>query len=404
MANNFSRVTNLTREKDLYKFYVDGSDTKFYGFDLKNHCFFGLKGAAIGRNPFTFNYLDRFLYNLDCCIKYERFTDIPCREYIDRIIASNDFDFAKKICICNIFSEYSSDKDFYEKNWKEILKYFKETAIEEISNKNIKALFEAKALKTACEKYNISYDIIKDYAVGWCSYNEINDLLHTKILRENVKRIIKTASQLDKVYDIMFEAVGVPDTNTLYNRYHISITNIDNAKKELYREIRDLGMYYRDCRSFLKELEITDYKFSENLRADRDKLKELAEIRINQKRESIFAERQTKELFFENEKYKIYIPTTYKELIDIGKFFHNCAAGYEWNSYLYNTTAEARNLVVVVEKKTNEWKVCTDINCITKRIKQYLRECNKDCKHQGLLDFREEYQKYLNTLREKEAD
>lgn len=399
MANNFSRVTNLTREKDLYKFYVDGSDTKFYGFDLKNRCFFGLKGATIGRNPFTFNYYDRFLYNLDSYIKYGRMGEFPCREYIDRIIASNDFDITKKICICNIFSEYSNNGDFYEKNWKEILKYFKETAVEEISNKNIESVFRSKALKTSCEKYNIPYDVIEGYAIGWCSYDEITDLLNTKILRESVKRIIKTANQLDKVYATMLEAVGVPNTDILYDRYHISLTNIDNAKSELYRQIRNLSSYYKECRKFLKELEITDYKFSEDLKADRDKLKELVEIRKNQQREKIFAEHQTEELFFENEKYKIYIPTTYKELMDIGKFFHNCAAGFEWNTYLYNTSNEARSLVVVVEKKTNEWKVCTDLNCKTKRIQQYLRECNKDCKHQGLLTFKEEYQKYLNTLK-----
>ena len=399
MANNFSRVTNITREKDLYKFYVDGSDTKFYGFDLKNHCFFGLKGATIGRNPFTFNYYDRFLYNLDACIKYARFNNLPCREYIDRIIASNDFDIAKKICICNIFSEYSNNEDFYEKNWKEILKYFKETAIEEINNKNIKAVFEYKALKIVCEKYNIPYDVIEGYAIGWCSYEEITDLLNTKFLRENVKRIIKTANQLDKVYATMLEAVGVPNTDILYDRYHISLTNIDSAKSELYRQVRNLSSYYKECREFLNKLEITDYKFSEDLKADHDKLKELVEIRRNQQKEKIFAERQTEELFFENEKYKIYIPTTYKELMDIGKFFHNCAAGFEWNSYLYNTSNEARNLVVVVEKGTNKWKVCTDLNCKTKRIQQYLRECNKACKHQGLLTFKEEYQKYLNTLK-----
>lgn len=104
----------------------------------------------------------------------------------------------------------------------------------------------------------------------------------------------------------------------------------------------------------------------------------------------------SKNLNFENDKYKISVPTTYMECDAIGDYFSNCAGGYEWTNYLRNGE---RHLVTIVEKATNTMKVCCDINTNTLMIYQYLGKHNNSVYDDSLLRFKTEYQQYLNSIR-----
>ena len=132
-----------------------------------------------------------------------------------------------------------------------------------------------------------------------------------------------------------------------------------------------------------------DYKNLDN--AIRD-LRTIAYEQENKK----FHENQTKyNLNFENEEYKIYVPTLRTELPEIGKYFSNCVNGHEWSCYLENGY---RFLVIVVDKKTNKQVVCCDIDSESFRIKQYLEKGNQFVFQPELLTFKHAYQDYLNEL------
>ncbi len=106
-----------------------------------------------------------------------------------------------------------------------------------------------------------------------------------------------------------------------------------------------------------------------------------------------FFENQTLyDLSFENDDYKIIIPKTYQDCTEIGKTFHNCAGGWEWNTRLVNGEYF---LVCVKEKKSGKSVVCVDIKKSSLTIEQYLEPFNARVIDQNLLDFRKSYQDYL---------
>ena len=109
-----------------------------------------------------------------------------------------------------------------------------------------------------------------------------------------------------------------------------------------------------------------------------------------------FSEFQTKyPLNYENDRFKVKVPTSRAELADIGNYFRNCANGYEWENYLQN---QRRFLVIVVDKQNNTPCACVDIEAESFKIKQYLGKNNWSTTG-ATLDFKKVYQTYLDTLK-----
>ena len=100
-------------------------------------------------------------------------------------------------------------------------------------------------------------------------------------------------------------------------------------------------------------------------------------------------------LNYENDRFKVKVPTSRAELADIGNYFRNCANGYEWENYLQN---QMRFLVIVVDKQDNKPCACVDIDAKTFKIMQYLGKGNSNT-HGETYDFRSIYQVYLDTLK-----
>lgn len=109
-----------------------------------------------------------------------------------------------------------------------------------------------------------------------------------------------------------------------------------------------------------------------------------------------FEKWQTRKNFnYENDKYKIIIPITRKELRYYGDYFENCLNGHEYDCYL---KTHSRNVGIIIEKETNIPKVCLDFEEKHLRILQFLRHDNKDVREKNLIAFKNEYQQYLESL------
>ena len=91
---DFSRITNIKRERDLYKLYLDNTE-KCYGIDLANGCIIGLRGLPIKTDPFENSRTSNYFYLLLIRSVRQHHTRFSFREYVDRIITSTDFDFKK---------------------------------------------------------------------------------------------------------------------------------------------------------------------------------------------------------------------------------------------------------------------------------------------------------------------
>lgn len=100
-------------------------------------------------------------------------------------------------------------------------------------------------------------------------------------------------------------------------------------------------------------------------------------------------------LNYENDRFKVKVPTSRAELAEIGNYFRNCANGYEWEHYLSN---QKRFLVIVVDKQDNKPCACVDIDASNFKIMQYLGKGNWSTSGKTL-DFKKVYQTYLNTLK-----
>lgn len=100
-------------------------------------------------------------------------------------------------------------------------------------------------------------------------------------------------------------------------------------------------------------------------------------------------------LAYENEFFKVIVPTTREEVEDEGRKLHNCLGGYEWHNFLQNGNRQ----VVFIRRKSEPKKtyIACDIGRSGK-IMQYLTYCNNLVNEQDAKDFKEEYQKYLLSI------
>ena len=392
------RITKITRERDSYFFYIDNKETH-YTFEVNNGRILGQRNNCIRTNPFGTNcgaYFITALYNVTTQSEiYGTYDYLVMREYIDRIITSEDFTVREKLNICSAFCSYRYTlESFLKDNWKKVLNHLKtHKDILQFESRigNIPQEFEKETVKELLSKYNIDGEILTQYT----SVETCKTILETKPLRDATKALLKRAEKVEEVRTAILNAAGVPDADTLVFRYGISVTNAEDAKKTLYNKIRYIPGAYDDCLQYIRRMSLENFEFSEDIFADRRKLKEL--FQINQERVYIetFTKNQTPNLFFEDDNYKIFIPTTYEQLIEIGKHFNNCAADYEWRNYLREGY---RSLVVVVDKKDDKWVVCVDMLVSTHEIQQYYGKSNSNISKLPLRDFKEKYQEYLKTL------
>ena len=393
------RVTRIERERDVYRFYLDGGE-KCYVFDLDKKEIVGVSGKVLKSTPSNADGLMHKLGYLITCGWYSSIINYHRnREYIDRIIASNDFSTENKLKLANYFLETSDN--IGNCNWKQMLKDFKRPAFLELLF-TYNSYARAKGYEQVCEnceKYNIPYKYLP--LGSYFNADELAEFMKVKIVRENIKSVFKNYETFKNAIESFYTALGTSDRRLIYNFYSFSMPDEDNIESKIKSSVERVFYNYREVVRLLTELEMTDYEIT-SIANDLEYLKDLKEERRQAANNAIFSARQTEyDLNFEDDNYKIFVPMNYKDCAKIGKYFSNCAGGYEWNNYLISDYIGYRHLVVVVEKATNKYKVCTDIDNRNLEIIQYLKEHNNSVENKGLLAFKNKYQKYLNDLRKK---
>lgn len=391
------RVTKIEREHDVYRFYLDGSDEKCYVYDLAKREIVGISGKTLKHTPSnTGGGLMAWLGNVVCNSWYN--PNYRNREYIDRIITNNKFTAEVKLQLAEYFLETNDRIENY--NWKEMLKDFQRPDFLKmmVENNSYRYAKGYEVLHEACEKYGFPYDYMP---IGYMDASEIAECLKEKIIREDIKSAIKKFDNFKKALESFYTVLGTSDIRLIRNLYGTSMPDDNDIQRQIVSCAQTTIYQYREIRRLLAELEITDYKIT-SIPNDLEYLKVLKEERRQAKYNELFAKRQTEHnLNFEDENYKIFVPMEYKDCAKIGNYFHNCAGGYEWNNYLISNYRDYRHLVVVVEKSTDKYKVCTDIDNRKLDICQYLVAHNQRVEDKNLLEFREKYQKYLHELMEK---
>lgn len=184
------------------------------------------------------------------------------------------------------------------------------------------------------------------------------------------------------------ERYALPEEVTPY--FCLCETSYDFASLQAFvRNIRALDSLEETLKNRNIECPPINYKELETTIRD---LNSLLEIETSKQ----FGKFQTKyPLNYENDKFKVKVPTSRAELADIGNYFHNCANGYEWEQYLQN---QQRFLVIVVNKQNNKPCACVDIDAKNFKIEQYLGKNNSQTRGETY-DFWEVYQTYLDTLK-----
>ena len=328
-------------------------------------------------------------------------------DYLNRFVSLSDYDYQiRNMLFRLIVKELFSNGDFNE--WRFIVNVLKEAKKDSIKLSALKKMAYANycfdEFKKNYELYTTvlttyyTSDIVATFeGVNWCGRYE-SFILYTKkykAFREGIKHIYANEQKSDKIYKTLANKFSELCEGLTYEEAS-RLTGISiHWGYDISKYIRDLVDKVNSCEYFIKELGIT-YKLTN---IDNDV--QFLETKWKKEKTAIenarFAKNQSDPcLPFEDDNYRIYIPTTRDDLAKIGKIFSNCANGWEWDNRLHDGRYW---LVVVVDKATNKMTVCVDIYCSDKNISQYLLPYNHYVEHNLLLMFKKKYQHHLTTFK-----
>lgn len=379
--------TNITRKRNAYTFHFPNGQVTI-DIDKHEEPIIGISGRPL-RNPpknVMDAYLGRFIYD---AYYHGSFTNDGVRELIDRCISLglNPYTIDK---LCRYNNGLYIEEYLEKKNWKKILSYIRKNE-EKISNWSLASLLLNSEITDICK--NLGYTIeetnkIKDYLTtyksNFCCRVDIKDFLKT--LKPTFVKCRTFNDELES-----FEKLIKNYTSVEFRE----IAKIKYSHKINYNSVIDnLASKYLDYLEIIKKWNLP--KESGNFYKRYEVARKINYEYMNRPSEEIFRLRQESAKFaYEDDEIIVEVPKTLQECEKIGKEFHNCVAGWEWNTSLATGYA---NLVVIREKgKTdNENKVCCDI--VGGRIRQYYAPFNKCDYSDVLLRFRATYQNYLDSL------
>lgn len=387
------KLTDLTRKRDIYYLHVGNSK---YEVDIANKTIIGLtkkpvKSLPFGKNPLIETFL--VLVEKDKLPQWQedgyksRFFE--AREIFDRVVSLNDITIEKKVDILRSLVRnnwYIDQINFWNEKvgWKEVLSFLKSENLDCISD-----YFTKRELNRFITKYNLDSEKILPFFEGR-DFSTIS-CLESKPFRASVKKLLNSWESIEKARQKLLDFLQV-DIDIAEKILDGEFRSKKQHDRKVANSIDNLVMQYNEIKRFSKELGMEGYKV-ENIEIDYNYLKSLWEAKKAEIENKRFFENQTLyDLYFENDDYKIIIPKTYQDCTEIGKTFHNCAGGWEWNTRLVNGEYF---LVCVKEKKSGKLVVCVDIKKSNITIEQYLEPYNARVIDPNLLDFRKNYQDYL---------
>lgn len=375
----------LTRTYRIYTITL--SNNKKITYNLDDNEIIGVSGKPIKNPPSSIcGAMANLLYNLT----KEKMNDGKDWEEIVNRIISYEVDYETKNTL--VRGLIYSDTEWVLKNWKKVLKGMLEMTKDDYylwrmlnSYEDIRTILTNYELAT---KYAdiFSNDDVKRYF----SNERCVNFLFEKTFRDIIKKEIKREKKFVENQNRVKEFLGTEDLDIIRKVY-----GIDFSKFNLYYHIDEVTTKYTRIKTLLKRMSMEDYKITD-IYTDYDYVVSLYEESQMENDNRYFKANQTeKNLFFENDEYKIYVPTSRQELREIGNTFNNCANGHEWDTFLGENL---RKLVVVINKETEKYEVCCDISSDNGKICQYLVKNNYSVQSTTLNNFKIEYQKYLTKI------
>ena len=379
---------HIEREYNIYKIYATPASKKPYVYNGEARRAFLTNGKMVDRLGSISNGTVQALIEL--LVRGSSSQNNNVFEIVNRVISyPADYNIKEEIYRCLIAENSSFYNGEINTRWKIILRMLKkEIPVQRINDALLHDLARS-YFKDNEELEKFVYSAFSNY------YSRSIDreaVLKQKAFRAKVKENFK--KQEIASHEIEELAKNSVLMEILFNNEDVQSLKNKIIRNTVYKVQYDMSRCV-DILDFAQKLGIEDYKIS-NFDRDYENLKMRYEKEKTQIENEIFKKHQTAiNLEFENAEYKIYVPTSREELAEIGDYFNNCANGHEWVHYLEN---RIRHLVVVVEKSTNKWRVCCDIDSVSKEIRQYLTINNSNCIPEDAKQFKKEYQAYLNNI------
>jgi hypothetical protein len=345
----------IEKEKNLYKFYVDGKE-KPYTLDVNTGVMVGLRGTELSSIPpmvkgllnklwyhdgFVHTSVLRLLYSGD----YRPQNHSQLYSLADKLDAIGYYASVYELSLCK---DYLKGNEFPMKEFVKFLKEDAENSLREFIDEYLRIKWaENRGLKVDEHLTQPMVDFL---------YNRMDDSSYTK---ED------------------YQAFAYFLTRGLW----------DFMPSHYYKRdvLRDLWNW---CRMLNKPMEKSDFyrQYINTKRAYEQRKNELLDtgIRNNQLAK--------KALAFENDAFEVIIPTTNAELIAEGENQHNCVGGYG------ERVAEGRTYVVFIRRKTAPTKAYITCEVSTQgRIWQYLAQYNRSVHDTDANEFYQAYQQHLST-------
>lgn len=335
------------KEKQFIRFGVD--ESKVYTFDCDNQTFLGLRGTILKTPPAYFRNNDFFENKLMRTLK-------SFLNFIDDIDTKLNFNKIESIV-------EASDVYIYFSQWDSN----KEAIIEFLKLPTKEIVYAINKFK---EKNNFTHIDLSNNSV--C---QLQLLLMAKKINipptitspAIVRGIIKNK---DLTY-YMYELQALADMGNYIDSY---INKFLDWCKDLNRPLKEKGKSF--CEQYVAVQK--EYKAKEN------------EILQNKLKD------YNSKLKFENNDYIVIIPNTVEQYKEEATNQHNCV----FSCYMERVANKTTNVVFIRKKEeiNNSYITCEIDN--NYNIKQYLTKYNNCVQDESALNFKYQYQNYLNTLKE----
>lgn len=353
----------LTRERDIYIITLDNG--KNIKYDYTKRICYGVSGKVLKQKRSEFKFVD----SLYACPE--------TKELCDRLISKGGVNPERFIEFFNNLYGYGAILELSailnnKQTWKKFLPFITNWINEGNSS----------SLNTTINQFKVDVSV--------------DELKCDPLLAEALKRKSFSPTFQNAICKALFQAnikVWTTVATTLKNATGPASVKDKDIVEALYFLIGDSVYCIRDidvCLTQYPDIHIDTRQSVHEI--CKDVKKQAKNLEFKEASEKFGKMQKGGNLFYENDCYRINIPTTYADCLEIGKYFHNCAGGYEWNSYLANGS---RYLVTVVDKRTDEQVVCCDICTKSRNIAQYLGKYNNGITKMSLKQFAKEYQAYL---------
>lgn len=344
----------IIKEKNLVKF-VAYENAKPYTLDINTGCLIGVRGATLVNVPVAVKSIIReekennnILFFLDYFLATHRITELP--EHVGTLITVD------KITNLGYHFQCAWDCDprilkLIEQNFKLFSKWVREddnNSLAEFSN--------------YCER------------VKWCNNHNIEIHENTSIeMIDFIRREFRDSSlgDIQVIYRLL--------KNELWYIFFTAFCT------------HTLRNYLNDYLRIVHILELAPTK--NNFFKDYSRVKQMWDSQKNEREAQALQHNQTIKrdlLFFENEFFKVVIPTTREEFIAEGEAQHNCVG----RMYVQPVIEGETNIVFIRKKEDLDTSYIT-CEVRGRHIRQYLGRHNCTVRDSLALEFQEAYAKHL---------